>query len=283
MNSPPPVLRRFHPGVIPPNNESAPAFWFVFRNSDLLIRGAAAGQNASIPLAGKPEDFGVVPLRALYLGQLDGTSCFAVETAPAATAPVEMEFVGLRQAFGVVDEATFWVAARAVQLVEWERTHQFCGRCGKPTVQHATERAKECPACRLLQFPRISPAVIVSVERGDELLLARSARFPAGMYSVIAGFVETGETLEQAVQREVREEVGLAVADLRYFASQPWPFPHSLMIAFTTVYAGGDLRIDTAEIEDAQWFRADRLPALPGPLSVSRKLIDHFLARHNKA
>ncbi len=147
---------------------------------------------------------------------------------------------------------------------------------------HPTERAKECPQCGLLAFPRLSPAVIVLVQRQGELLLARPYHFTPGMYSVIAGFVEPGETLEEAVVREVREEVGIAIKDIRYFRSQPWPFPHSLMIGFTATYAGGEISLDDTEIEDAGWFRPDNLPTLPGKISIARTLIDWFLAKQDK-
>jgi NAD+ diphosphatase len=142
------------------------------------------------------------------------------------------------------------------------------------------ERAKECLKCGALYFPRLAPAIIVLVERGNQLLLARSRHFMPGMYSVIAGFVEPGETLEEAVVREVREEVGIAVRNIHYFDSQPWPFPHSLMIGFTATYAGGDISLNDSEIEDAGWFTPQNLPTLPGKISISRKLIDWFLAKH---
>jgi NAD+ diphosphatase len=160
----------------------------------------------------------------------------------------------------------------------WDQTHRFCGRCGEPTVHAPSERAKLCPKCGLLSFPRLSPAVIMLIQRGDEFLLARNPNFPEAFYSVLAGFVEPGESLEEAVAREVREEVGLEVTDIRYFSSQPWPFPHSLMIGFTCTYAGGDIVPQPDEIVHAAWFsRNGELPRLPGKLSIARKLIDWFL------
>ena len=135
--------------------------------------------------------------------------------------------------------------------------------------------------CGLLQFPRLSPAIIVLVRRGERLLLARSRQTPPGMYSVLAGFVEPGETLEQAVEREVKEEVGISVSNIRYFGSQPWPFPHSLMIGFTAEHAEGELDIDRNEMEDAGWYSVDRLPMLPPPISIARRLIDDFLRACN--
>jgi NAD+ diphosphatase len=190
-----------------------------------------------------------------------------------------MSFEGLRRLYGRLEEDLFWVAARAVQIVEWDRTNQFCGQCGTPLKTKVTERAKECPQCGLLHFPRLSPAIIVLVQRGQELLLARSRHFLPGMYSVLAGFVEPGESLEEAVVREVKEEVGLAIKDIRYFGSQNWPFPHSLMIGFTATYAGGEISLNDEEIETADWFTVDTLPPIPGKISIARKLIDWFLEK----
>jgi NAD+ diphosphatase len=193
-----------------------------------------------------------------------------------------MSFEGLRQVYGRLDEDLFWIATRAVQVVDWDRTHQFCGQCGTPTKTSLIERAKECPICGLLHFPRLSPAIIVLVERGHELLLARSRHFLPAMYSVLAGFVEPGETLEEAVVREVKEEVGLTVKEIKYFGSQPWPFPHSLMIGFTAKYASGEISLQDPEIEDAGWFTADNLPTIPGKISIARKLVDWFVERQKK-
>ncbi len=149
-----------------------------------------------------------------------------------------------------------------------------------PNYLKMTERAKRCPQCGFLYFPRLAPAIIVLIERGDQLLMARSHRFAPGVYSVLAGFVEPGESLEEAVVREVKEEVGISIKDIRYFGSQPWPFPHSLMVGFTATYAGGDISVDPTELEDAGWFTVDSIPPLPGKLSIARKLIDRFIEKH---
>ena len=170
-------------------------------------------------------ELGLPVLRQHYLGRLDSWDCYTVELAEGIIPPEGMTFEGLRQVYGRMDEDLFWVAGRAVQIIDWDRTHQFCGRCGIRTKLHPTERAKECPQCGLLYFPRLAPAIIVLVERGHEMLLARARRFPTAMYSTIAGFVEPGESLEEAVVREVKEESGITVRDIRYFGSQPWPFP----------------------------------------------------------
>ncbi len=167
-------------------------------------------------------------------------------------------------------------------MVAWDRTHRFCGQCGAPTEDEPHERAKRCPACGLIGYPRLSPAIIIAVVRktdqGDRLLLARNHRFPTGRYSVIAGFVEPGETLEECAQREVCEEVGIRIRNVRYFGSQPWPFPNSLMIAFTAEYAGGEITLEESEIAEAGWFAAGALPDIPPRMSISRRLIDWFVA-----
>ena len=189
-----------------------------------------------------------------------------------------MAFQGLRRLWGVLDEEAWKLAGRAVQIVEWDRDHRYCGRCGAGTERQPDELARVCPRCGLQQFPRISPAVIVRVERGDQLLLARSPHFAPGVYSTLAGFVEPGESLEETVAREVREEVGVEVRNIRYFGSQPWPFPHSLMIGFVADWDSGEIRLQEAEIEDAGWFGIDDLPGLPSRLSIARALLDDFIS-----
>ena len=184
----------------------------------------------------------------------------------------------LRDLFDVVEPAAYARAQRAFQLLHWRRTHRFCGACGMQLVRKTTgECAMCCPACRLDWFPRLNPVVITRITRGDRILLARRARGVLPFYSVIAGFVEAGETLEHAVAREIREEVGLEVRDIRYFGSQPWPFPNNLMIGFTAEHASGEIRVDVEEIGAAAWFTRDDLPPIPRPISISRWLIDDYL------
>jgi NAD+ diphosphatase len=272
--------RKFISGIVPPEERSEPAWWFIFQENKLLVYEESFG--VSLPCL---IDFAELELRTLgehYLGRLDHRPCYAVEVAGGTVPPAGMAFEGLREVYGGLDEDLFWIAGRAVQIVDWDRTHKFCGRCGAQLRTKSTERAKECPQCGLLHFPRLAPAIIVLVERGNRLLLARSRHFMSGMYSVLAGFVEPGESLEEAVVREVKEEVGVEVKDIRYFASQPWPFPHSLMIGFTATYAGGEISIQDEEIEDAGWFTADNLPPIPGKISIARKLIDWFLAKRSR-
>ena len=272
--------RKFVPGIVPPEARSEPAWWFVFQESKLLVDEGPSG--VALPCLIHITELGLAPLREHYLGRLDHQPCYAVEVAEGTIPPAGMAFNGLRQVYGRLEEDLFWIAARAVQIVDWDRTHRFCGRCGVPLRTKTGERAKECPQCGLLHFPRLAPAIIVLVERGDELLLARSRHFMPGMYSVLAGFVEPGESLEEAVVREVKEEVGIEIKDIKYFGSQPWPFPHSLMIGFTATYASGGISLDDKEIEDAGWFTIDNLPRIPDKISIARKLIDGFLVKQRQ-
>ena len=267
------------PGVISPSIPHAlPSPFFAFKDDRLLVE--TDGSSARIPCVRELADIGLEPVSEHYLGRLDQRHCFAADVVKEAQAPDGMVFQGLRQLFGSLEEELFSVAGRAFQIVNWGRTHQFCGRCGSPTRHHDTDRALECPECGLISFPRVSPAVICLVERGREFLLARNARFPKSRYSILAGFVEPGETLEEAVAREIREEVGIEVGHIRYFGSQPWPFPHSLMVGFTARHESGEIRIDGEEIVDAGWYSPENLPELPDSISISRQIIDSFLGRH---
>jgi NAD+ diphosphatase len=204
--------------------------------------------------------------------------------AVAAEEPSDLEeglrFVPARSLFGVLDAQLLDLVGRALAVVEFDTTHRFCGRCAAPTEPIAGERGKRCPRCNLSFYPRIPPAVITLIEHEGRLLLARSARFKSGVFSAVAGFVEIGESLEEAAIREVREEVGVEIGDLRYFGSQPWPFGRSLMVGYFGRYLRGEIRVDGAEIVEADWFDVDQLPLLPPPISIARKLIDSFVASH---
>jgi NAD+ diphosphatase len=281
----------FAAGVAPPA-EAGEALWFVFKADRLLVELGPPSPHPSGDLrvpsrpswARVPVGSALLknnnllwfePARALYLGALGGTPCWAAEApAEAAPPPAGHGWEGLRTLFSVLDDAHFALAGRAIQLVDWDRNHRYCGRCGTPTEVAAGERARACPACRLTAYPRIAPAVMALVRRKGEILLGRSPHFPPGMYSALAGFAEPGETLEQCLAREVEEEVGVQVSRIRYFASQPWPFPNSLMIAFVCDWAGGEIRPQAGEIEDAKWFNVLQLPKLPSRISIARRLID---------
>ena len=193
-----------------------------------------------------------------------------------------MSFMVLRSLLGLIDDDTFRVAGLASQIINWDNTHRYCGQCGTLMEVKKDERAKICPKCGFVSFPRISPAIITAVIKDSCILLARAHRFPPGLYSVLAGFVEPGETLEECLKREVREEVGIEVKNIMYFGSQPWPFPHSLMIAFTSDYAGGEINIDKNELGDAGWFSSSNLPQIPIRGTIARELIEWFLEKNTQ-
>jgi NAD+ diphosphatase len=216
---------------------------------------------------------------AIFLGELDGEPCFGRALTDGEPPPDGTAAVGLRQLFGALPELDFGIAGRALGITAWDRDHRFCGRCGAATEPSRTERVRTCTACGHGAYPRLSPAVIALVERDGRALLARNARAQYPFYSTLAGFVEVGETLEHAVAREIREEAGIEIADIRYFGSQPWPFTGSLMIGFTARWASGDIAADETEIADAGWFAPDELPRIPPKLSIARELIDDFVRR----
>jgi NAD+ diphosphatase len=216
-----------------------------------------------------------------FLGMLAGEAWWAIDV-PVGDDPSYGAAIDLYSLHGRTDATEWAIAGRAVQLAEWARTHRFCGRCGTPTEHSSADRSMRCPNCDLLAYPRLAPAMITLVTRGEpgpgqEALLARGVRFPPTMFSCLAGFVEPGESLEDSVVREVFEEVGVHIDRPQYIASQPWPFPHSLMIGFRAEYLSGDIVCDPTEIAEAHWFRRDELPGLPGPISIARKLIDLWL------
>ena len=215
-----------------------------------------------------------------FLGMHGEVACWGIDV-PHGEDPGYGAETDLYSLFARVSNTEWAVAGRAVQLIEWARTHRFCGRCGEPTELAHNERAFRCPACSLMQFPRLSPAIITLVTRGEgddqQALLARGTNFPMPLYSCLAGFVEPGENLEQAVAREVEEEVGIVVNNIEYVASQPWPFPNSLRLGFRASYVSGDIVCDTTEIADANWYSRDELPMIPGSISIARRLIDDWL------
>lgn len=210
-----------------------------------------------------------------YMGILGDKVCYTVEISE----PGDFQYANLRANLGQIDRTQFNLAGRALQLCDWYKTHRYCGNCGAPTEIHDSDRAAVCPNCKLHFYPRLSPSIIVLVHREDEVLLGRNHRFPEGLYSTLAGFVEPGESIEETVRREVKEEVGVAVGRLSYRGSQPWPFPNSLMLGFHAEYDSGDIVLQEDEIADARWFRCDDLPSVPGKFAISRWLIDEYLSQ----
>jgi NAD+ diphosphatase len=268
----------FKASVAPPDLQVSQAWWFIFSGYQLLV--GSSEEAATIPSGKDPAEFGAAVFRRICVGTLAGLPCYAAELA--GEIPAELSPEDLRSLFDRLQDGFYAAALTAVHLLEWDKNAQFCGKCGQPLKPRRDMQAKECAQCNRLEFPRLSPAIIVLIENGDTLLLARSARFAAPFFSVLAGFVEPGESLEAAVHREVMEETGISVSNVRYFGSQPWPYPDSLMIGFTAQYESGEIRIDGEEIVEAGWYRVDNLPRIPGKVSIARQLIDSFIAKHSR-
>ena len=212
-----------------------------------------------------------------YMGTLSGKKCFAVHVSEPGSAG----FASLRMNIQNIGPTLFNLAGRALQVCDWYRSHQFCGRCGKSTTDSKRDRSTVCAGCKLNFYPRLSPSIIVLVHRGDEVLLGRNHMFPEGLFSTLAGFVEPGESIEETVIREVKEEVGVNVSNLSYRGSQPWPFPNSLMLGFHAEYQSGDIVLQEDEIAEAGWFPCTDLPLIPGKFAISRWLIDEYLSQHD--
>lgn len=265
------------PLVTPPERLEEPALWFAFRKAEILVVNGAG--RPDLPCCLDLGEHGFAPRRHQYLGLYAGRHCYAVEISESAALPEGWAALGLRDLFGMVETTLAALSGRAWQILEWDRNHRYCSRCGTPMQARTDERSRTCPSCGFTSYPPVSPAIMILVTHERKLLLARKPAFPPGRYSALAGFVEPGEMLEDTVARETREEVGVEVKNIRYFGSQPWPFPHSLMIAFTAEYAGGEVRPDGVEIEEARWFEPTALPKLPPPISISRRLIDAVAGR----
>ncbi len=269
------IYKHYEPSVTPESANGHPVYWFVFQSSQILIK--VDGDKVVIPFSRSLEEINLSAVRTQYLGMLHGNPCYSAELSPQTPAPAGMSFQDLRSLYSSVDEDLFLLAGKAIQVVSWDQTHQYCGRCGLQTENLPGERAKKCPACGLISYPRISPAVITAIFKGDKILLTHNVAFRGKMHSLIAGFVEPGETLEECARREILEEVGLRVKNLRYFSSQPWPFPNSLMIGFTAEYESGEITLDGKEISEAGWYDAGNMPDLPSKMSIAREMIDWFI------
>jgi NAD+ diphosphatase len=256
-------------------------YCFAFVESELVV--AATGDSSfAVPTWDDLRRWDLDPVRHQYLGSLNGDAYWSAEVPAGTQPPPEASLTGIRALYDHLSEAHYALAGRALQIIAWDRDHQFCGRCGSPTDTVRGERARRCPRCDLIAYPRISPAIIVLIERGERILLARGHAFAPGRFGIIAGFVEPGESLEDAVRREIREEAGIEVTNVAYFGSQPWPFPHGIMIGFHADHLRGEISLDDGELAEADWYDFDELPNVPAKLSIARRLIDDWATRHGK-
>jgi NAD+ diphosphatase len=253
-----------------PRTEAPDAAWLYFRGDRVWFDEQHGGA-----LHDSPRGLSVAPARTVFVGTLDGRPCFAADVDAGALP--QAQFVSLRAALMALGPDHLPLLSTAAELVHFEQTRRFCGRCATPLVDSLADRAKRCPACDAHYYPQIAPAVIVLVSDGPRLLLTRAGK-ARPFWALVAGFLEPGETLEQCVAREVREETGIDVDGARYFGSQPWPFPSQVMVGFQARYAGGTIAVDGQELDEAAWFPVDALPPLPPPISIARRMIDARVA-----
>ena len=248
-------------------NPDLPSRWCLFDGQQVIVRPDGLPSDEA---GGWPHT------SAHFLGVCDGCNLFAAELV--GQPPEGTLLLPLRQALLGLPAEQASALTRAIQLVRFERSHRYCGVCASPLQSHPHDQGKSCPSCSAIYYPRLSPAMMVLIHDADHrLLLARSPHFAPGVYSALAGYVEPGESLEECVHRETHEEVGVQLSNLHYITSQSWPFPHSLMLAFSAEYAGGEIVLQANEIEDAAWFELDKLPDLPPPLSIANRLINHMV------
>ena len=255
--------------------EGQATYWFVFIGNALLLEHDDSGYH--VPCMTEAP----FPLKEWTprqeLPPLNGHPCMAYSLNTPPTDMKGMVTVGLRESWALLPRAFYNVAGKASELLYWDSNTRYCGVCGAP-MKRATTISKQCTNCGKEVWPQVSPAIIVRIRRGDDILLVHAKNFRRSeMYGLVAGFVETGETLEQCVKREVAEEVGLEITNIRYFGSQPWPYPCGIMIGFTADYVKGEVHVQEEELSNAGWFNRDHLPPIPDKMSIARKLLDDYI------
>ena len=251
-------------------------YWFLFAQGQLLLQTESTLGRCRLPLGVESP---LQPVHdALFIPDMGGHDAVIAEVECPEVLPTGYQWIGLRKSYYHLEQKDYLLAGKAAELLNWHQANHFCGYCGAP-LQQDTPISKRCPSCNKEVWPRLSPAIIVLIRRGDEVLLVQSKSFKSDYYGLVAGFVETGESLEEAVYREVREETGLEIRNLRYFGSQPWPYPRGLMVGFTADYLSGELHLQSTELNKGGWFNRQSLPAIPEKLSMARMLIDDWLEK----
>ena len=273
----------FVPGVFCEKKEER-SYWFLFKKDKVLYFGQE--NDIRFPELISPSELGLKTTEPQFIGTIDGKNAFAAQVFEGeeicynCCGVAQYNYSGLRELYTAVGREMFTIVGRALHICRWHESWKFCPSCGASMEDSKTERAKVCTKCGRIDYPVLSPAVITAVTKGDKLLLAHNVRFTDGRYSIIAGFVESGESAEDAIRREIMEEVKIKVKNIRYFGSQCWPFPNSFMLGFTAEYESGEVTPDGVEIDKAGWFSADELPKLPSFASISRALIEDFKKNH---
>ena len=270
----------FEPLWSAPSDAGEDGLWFVFHRSNLLVYTAHDAPMLPMPADVHGGSVAIDPASKRFVGMLGSMPCWTVR-ATSDRVPEGHKFENMRALFNRLPDDFLAIGGRAVQTLEFDRAHTFCGACATPTAIFESGRSRKCPNCGETYYPKVSPAMMVLIKRdlptSRELLLARSGRFAKGMFSALAGFVEPSESIEECIHREAFEEVGVKITNLRYFSSQGWPFPNSLMIAYVADYVSGEIVPQEGEIEEAAWFKLDALPQLPHRLSIARRLIDSVI------
>lgn len=248
---------------------------YVFRGQECL----QSEPDGQLPVMLRGE-LGSAGLRdVVFLGRIDGVSCYAAKPGDDFCQMSGYEYKDIRLITPYAD-TYLWQAGYALHILNWNASHIYCSACGGKLHDSTYERAKICDDCGVVIYPQISPAIIVRITSGDKILLARNKAFPEGLYALISGFLEPGESIEHCVEREVSEEIGIRVKNIKYFGSQPWPFSGAVMLGYTAEYDSGEIVADGEEIVDARWFTADELPVIPGYGSIARALIDSYVGRN---
>lgn len=242
------------------------AYWCVVAGDRLRL------VNGQIPF-GLASELGMPTDKAMCIGEYQGAAFIWVNDADCEQ---EQELHSLRTCLDFETDL-FLLASKAVQYGNMQQTLRFCSQCGARNTLNHEQLAMQCGECRQLHYPRISPCIIVAIRKHEQILLAQHNHHKSGVHTVIAGFVEVGETLEQCVSREVKEETGIDIANIRYFSSQPWAFPSNLMVAFLADYRAGEVVVDTSELKSAAWFSPEELPYIPPPGTIARELIEHTI------
>ncbi len=266
----------FKPKILFNEKNNSSDIWFIFKNNKLILK-SLENNTLTYTKFSDIENLHTMLDRKYPIGTLGNTSYFCGELNSNESLTNDLVEIGLREAGSYLDEISFCMAGKSFQILDWDSKSNYCGRCGSKTYLKDNERAKVCPNCNLIDYPRISPAIIVAVIKDGKLLLAHNAKFKNDMYSLVAGFVDSNETLEDCVRREVFEEISIKVKNIKYINSQSWPFPNSLMVGFLAEYAGGEINVDGVEIADAAWFDKDNLPTLPPKFTIARKIIDKYI------
>lgn len=255
-------------------------YWFVFCKGDLLLEKTSDGrytipylEEAPTPLKEWTNVHTITPFGD------DDVRTYTID-GPVTDNP-RYEMCGLRATYNKLPHELYQIAGKCQEILYWDANTRFCGVCGGPMKMH-TEISKRCTHCGKEIWPLLATAIIVLIRREDKVLLVHARNFRGKFFGLVAGFVETGETLEEAVVREVHEEVGIKIKNIRYFASQPWPYPCGLMVGFTADYVSGELHLQRSELDDAGWFDRDHLPPVPDKMSIARQLIDSWLEESSK-